>query len=267
MTIAQPDEAKSAVDEMDRGRFSRPIRMGEEVHRRPMHDNTEVHRLLEHLEAVGFELAPRFLGVTDEGIERLSYIEGQTGYPPLPAVLRSNEALQNVARAIKRFHDASQSFIPTSGDAWNGYEFARPARFDCIGHHDLAPWNMIFNGTEVVGIIDWDSAGPSSRVWDLAYAAHQFVPFHATEGLAAWGWEQVPDRRGRLRLFLDAYDEGLSAEELVDTAVLRIYGIGAYLDRQVRSGNPAFSVQATEGHASAFMRAGQSIFEMRDELI
>jgi hypothetical protein len=24
--------------------------------------------------------------------------------------------------------------------------------------------------------IDWDGAGPGSRLWDLAYAAHGFVP-------------------------------------------------------------------------------------------
>jgi hypothetical protein len=27
--------------------------------------------------------------------------------------------------------------------------------------------------------IDWDGAGPGSRLWDLAYAAHGFVPLAA----------------------------------------------------------------------------------------
>lgn len=93
------------------------------------------------------------------------------------------------------------------------------------------------------------------------------MPFHATENLHAWGWDEEPDRKKRLRLFLDAYSEGLSSEELVDTAVLRIYGIGAYLDQQVRAGNPAFAVHAEEGHAAAFMGAAVTIFQMRSELI
>ena len=62
---------------------------------------------------------------------------------------------------------------------------------------------MVFDGTYVRGIIDWDTARPSTRVWDLSYAVHQFVPFHPADDLLAWGWPYEPDRRRRLRLFLD----------------------------------------------------------------
>jgi Ser/Thr protein kinase RdoA (MazF antagonist) len=37
----------------------------------------------------------------------------------------------------------------------------------------------ISSATAIGGFIDWDAAGPGSRLWDLAYAAHGFVPMIA----------------------------------------------------------------------------------------
>jgi len=45
-----------------------------------------------------------------------------------------------------------------------------PAAGDLICHSDLAPWNLVRNEQRWV-FIDWDNAGPSSRLWDLGYAA------------------------------------------------------------------------------------------------
>jgi thiamine kinase-like enzyme len=39
-------------------------------------------------------------------------------------------------------------------------------------------WNLVRDGERSV-FIDWDGAGPGSRLWDLGYAAHGFVPLHA----------------------------------------------------------------------------------------
>ncbi|WP_268919223.1 hypothetical protein [Paractinoplanes lichenicola] len=39
----------------------------------------------------------------------------------------------------------------------------------------------------MTGPIDWDFVAPTSRTWDLAYVAHQFVPFHPSEALAGCG--------------------------------------------------------------------------------
>lgn len=61
------------------------VRIGGTI-RRPLHDRSAyVQAVLLHLEAVGFEGAPRFLGVDDEGREILTYIEGDVldGSPAL----------------------------------------------------------------------------------------------------------------------------------------------------------------------------------------
>ncbi|WP_460527046.1 phosphotransferase [Flindersiella endophytica] len=254
--------------EMDRGRFARPERVGSEI-RRSGQGASGVRALLEHYAAVGCELTPRFLGFAGDGRERLSYLPGSTGYPPLRSELRTDEALANVARAIRRVHDASLPLaeVSAAGLVWAPNELARPAAPDIIGHHDLAPWNIVFDGAEVVGIIDWDSAGPTTRAWDLAYAAYQFVPLHPTRDLAAFGWPSEPDRRERLRLFASAYGGGVSVEQLVDNAILRIASIGAEIAEQVATHNPLFAVHAEEAHAPGYFRAVAELAAMRERLV
>jgi len=103
--------------------------------------SVNVHALLEHFERVGLALTPRFLGLTDDGTrEILSFVDGETGYPPLSVALRTEEALVSIAQAVRAIHDASQGLRAPDLDAWSGYEVAVPARIDCIGHPDLAPW-------------------------------------------------------------------------------------------------------------------------------
>jgi Phosphotransferase enzyme family len=257
----------AGVPELERGRFADLRRSGNEVQRKTQTSNAEVHRFLRFLEDQGFEQAPRFLGMTEDGYERLTYIEGITGYPPLSEALRSDEALISVAGAIRGLHDASQGFQFSKGFEWHGYEWATPVLVDCVGHFDLAPWNFVFHGPNVVGIIDWDTVGPSSRTWDLALAAHHFVPFHPSEDLATWGWPSEPHRRRRLRLLISAYGGSVSPAEVVDCAVLRLYGVGAYISQQVRHKNPAFDVQAREDHAAGFFRAAVELTSMRPRLL
>lgn len=123
------------------GRFAKPVRRGDTVLRRRGTANT--HALLRHLERVGFDLAPRLLEVNGT-TETLSYLPGATGYPPLSDDLRSDQALVSVARAIRRLHDATEGFEPVEPGEWRSLEVAVPVDVDCIGHHDLAPWNLVF---------------------------------------------------------------------------------------------------------------------------
>ena len=58
------------------------VRVGDTV-RRPLHRNSEfVHALLRHFEAVGFDGAPRLLGIDEQGREILSYIDGRVFVGP-----------------------------------------------------------------------------------------------------------------------------------------------------------------------------------------
>ncbi|WP_433168904.1 phosphotransferase [Kribbella sp. CA-247076] len=247
------------------GRFAAPVRHGDVVERQALPPNSRA--LLRHFETVGFDLAPRYLGTSADGRrDRLSYVEGATGSPPLPAALRSDEALVSVARAIRAMHDATEGFVPVD-DGWRHQEYAVPVVTDCIGHGDLAPWNLVFAGTEVTGIIDWDTARPSNRAWDLAYAAHQFVPFHPTGDLPLWGWPTPPDRSARLRLFCSAYGADVTPADLVDLAVLRLLGVAAEMAQQIRAGNRAYAVQAADDHPAGYRKAAAWILAERESLL
>lgn len=243
------------------GRFAGPVRRGTTVERAMGAGRANVQALLRHFEQTGFPLAPRFLGVRGDK-ELLSFIDGETGYPPLPGPIRSDAALASVGRAIRAAHDATRAFVPVD-EVWAQCDVAVPADIDCIGHLDLAPWNIVFDGTEVAGIIDWDFARPSNRAWDLAYAAHQFVPFHPGADLAAWGWDSEPDRAARLRILTESYGCGIEPAQIVDLAIVRLASMGAWIDRRVRAGDPAFAVHAAEDHGRGYRAAAGFIGQNR----
>jgi hypothetical protein len=253
-------------DEMARGRFAGARREGDTVLRHPTINNSGSRALLRHFEDQGCSLTPRVLEASEQQ-ERLSYIPGVTGYPPLTEELRSEEALVLVARAARTVHDLSVSFSDRESYDWHPLETCRPVRgLEIIGHGDLAPWNIVFEGTEVTGIIDWDAAGPMTRSWDMAYLAHQFVPFHLGDDISSWGWDSPPDRRARLALLCDAYG-GLDPEDVVNDAILRLYSTGMFLRQRIKADDPQFEVQSRERHDRGFMAAAVNLAAHRDFLL
>lgn len=57
----------------------RIVRVGERVLRPIYPWSSSVHAVLAHLEAAGFEGAPRFLGLDADGREALAYLDGDRG--------------------------------------------------------------------------------------------------------------------------------------------------------------------------------------------
>jgi len=152
---------------------------------------------------VGFDGAPRPLGLDDHGREMLEWIDGVDGrmVTPTQASLRSAIAL------IRRLHDASASFVPPRGAVWNTQPFMVDRSGDdpdIIGHHDLATYNLIYRDSVAVAVIDWDFAGPSSRLWDFANAAWTFTPMYPDELLIRLGYD--PEHRAqRFQVICDTY--------------------------------------------------------------
>jgi hypothetical protein len=132
------------------------VRIGDTVHR-PLHARSaEVHRLLGHLETVGFDGAPRYLGTDEDGREVLTFLPGEAIHRT-PAGL-SDTQLVSAAELVRRFHDA------TSGSAL-------VERDEVVCHGDLGPHNMLFAGDVAVAIIDWDDGvAPGPRLVDFAHA-------------------------------------------------------------------------------------------------
>jgi Ser/Thr protein kinase RdoA (MazF antagonist) len=149
------------------------VRVGATVRKPVVESTPAVESLLRHLADVGFDGAPQTLGRDEEGRQVLEYIPG-TMADALPAM--SAGELCRLGHLIRSLHDAVARFEPPPDARWD--VVIPPDRDELICHNDLAPWNLVRDGDRWV-FIDWDAAGPGSRLWDLAYAAHGFVPMIA----------------------------------------------------------------------------------------
>jgi hypothetical protein len=253
-------------DELAGGYHSAPVRQGDLVVRAAGPWSRNVQALLDHFRSAGFTLTPEYVSRDeDTSTETLRYINGQAGTYPLSAAQRSDEALVNVARAIRAMHDATAGFTPPEPGNWQ-YRTVIPAEIDCIGHNDLGPYNLVYDGPDVAGIIDWDFAGPSSRAWDLCYAAHRFVPLSAPRSTRAFGWDPVPDQGARLRLFTEAYGHG-SRPYLLDLLIVRLSGICASIEQQIQLGNPKYDRMRHERHNDGYREDMQYILQHRESLL
>ena len=177
------------------------VRVGDTVHRPQTEGSAAVHDLLLHLEEVGFDGAPRYLGTDDQGREVLSYIDGEAATVPYPAWAMADDALVSVARLLRRYHAAVRTF----GGSDHPWASSVPAAYreGLVSHNDPNLDNIIFRDGEAVALIDFDLASPGSALWDVAVAARLWVPLRDPV--------DVPDDRARrtgdrLRLFADAYE-------------------------------------------------------------
>lgn len=213
------------------------VRVGDTV-RRPVRPTSEAtHALLGHLREVGFDGAPRFLGIDDLGREVMSYIAGEAITPPYPAWALTEETLSNVAALLRRYHDAAEGFDP-SPYVWPGSP-PPPYGGGLVSHNDTNLDNVVFREHRAVALIDFDLASPGSRLWDLATTARLWSPLRPDE--------DVDDlRRGqtlrRFRFFVDAY--GLSEgdpETLVDAVRHNHDWLYSIVRTGAEEGNPGFA--------------------------
>jgi len=197
-------------DEMPHGggNITPVSRVGTVVHRAAGPWTPTVHELLRHLRSTGFDRAPAPLGFDAQGREMLAYIEGVAGFfsadGTKPPNLWSDRVLTEAARLLRRYHDATSTFVSPAGATWQ-LTYPDATRREVICHNDFAPYNLIFVDSHVQAVIDFDTAGPGPAVWDVAYAAYRFVPLVAPERLASLGWHEPPATGRRLKRFCDAY--------------------------------------------------------------
>lgn len=232
------------------------VRVGDTVRRPAGPWTPAVHALLAHLHEAGFGGAPRPLGTDERGREVLTFIPGTAAWPGRFHLLDDDAQLGRAARLIRDFHDAVATFTPPPGARWQALI---PADGDeIIAHHDLAPWNLII-GDQQWAFIDWDTAAPGTRLWDLAYAMHGFAPLSASPAY------QRHDAGRRLRVIADAY--GLSERQRLDIIPLlgrRARAMHAFLAEQAAQGTQPWSRLWHEGHGDA-RRADTSYITQRED--
>jgi Ser/Thr protein kinase RdoA (MazF antagonist) len=220
------------------------VRVGDTVRRPAGFWTPAVHALLGHLHAVGFAGAPRPLGIDEQGREVLSFAHGTVPWPDHFHLMDPDAALARTARLIREFHDAVAEFVPPPDARW---QVVIPADGEeIIAHHDLAPWNLVV-GDEGWVFIDWDVAGPGSRLWDIAYALHGFLPLSADP---QW---QRPDAGRRMRVFADAYDlDEAQRRALIPLLGPRTRSMHDFLAAQAAEGTQPWTRLWHEGHGAAW---------------
>lgn len=218
------------------------VRVGATVRRPTGPWTPAVHALLAHLAACGFTGAPAGHGIDAQGREVLDFVPGEVPGDPLPAYARSDQALGNVARLLRRYHDATEGFRSTTGADWY-FPPREPAEVIC--HGDVAPYNCVFRDGRPVALIDFDTAHPGPRVWDVAYAAYRFVPLSDPRHDGA---DPVQEQARRLRLFADAY--GLAEGDrpaLPATAADRLAHLVRHMHERAAAGDQAFAAHIARG--------------------
>lgn len=133
---------------------------------------------------------PAALGRDDLGRQVTEFVSGPLAINSAPL---TDIELARVGGIVRAIHDASQTYTPAPSAVWHT---AIPSLGDdLVCHNDLAPWNLIIGQRWT--FIDWDAAAPSTRLWDLAYAAQTFTLPDT---------DQPPeDAARRLTAFVDGY--------------------------------------------------------------
>ncbi|GAB3896058.1 phosphotransferase [Microbispora bryophytorum] len=226
------------------GGVNRVVRVGGTVRRPARRWTPAVHALLDHLAAAGFGGAPRAHGCDGEGREVLDFLPGEVPDYPLPAYAMADEALAGAGTLLRDYHDATAGFAPAEGAEWC---FPPRAPAEVVCHGDVAPYNCVFREGRPVAFIDFDTAHPGPRVWDVAYAAYRFVPLH--DPGRDRSAPEVEEQARRLRVFADAYGLGVRDREvLTRTARARLEHLVVHMRAEAAAGHEAFAAHVAEGH-------------------
>jgi aminoglycoside phosphotransferase (APT) family kinase protein len=201
-------------------------------------------------------------GLDERGREILDYIPGQVPYDPPPAWAHSDAALVAAGRLLRGFHDATVGFVPPADAAW--YLTPRqPAEVIC--HGDAATYNTVYRDGLPVAFIDFDTAHPGPRVWDLGYACYRFAPLMDSERDPAS--PPIDEQARRLRVMVDAYGSGdADRRALVDTVVLRLEAMIEHMRAQAAAGNVAFAAHVAIGHDVLYQTDIKHLMRHRERL-
>jgi hypothetical protein len=204
-------------------------RVGDVVHRATGPWTPAVHALLAHVDGL-VPHVPRVLGTDDEGRELLTYLPGRV--VDIDTEELTEPQIVSVVTWARRFHDAV-----------TGFRHPGPWRFpplgdELVGHNDIAPYNVCFDGDDVAGVFDWDLAGPTTRLMELAFMAWNCVPL----------WREMPPGRAaaRLQVLADAYG-GAAAADVLDAVPVRIGRMLADIPRAAAGGDVGMVHLMTQG--------------------
>ncbi|MEZ8826448.1 phosphotransferase [Vibrio amylolyticus] len=251
------------MEELVGGRVEAIYRHGDHVVR-PRNDWTpSVHQLLKHYQEEGVVETPNVLGISSES-ETLSFVEGDTYNYPLTGAIASQTAIMSAGVILRKLHDVSTSFVKNHNLDNMIWMLPKVDPVQVVCHGDFTPYNVALNGDKVIGVFDFDTAHPGSRLWDVAFSIYCWAPFKTDENDKLGTIEQ---QTARAKLFCDSY--GLSEEgrlQLVDTIVFRLQSLVDYMFAEAKAGNLQFQRNMSDGHHLAYLEDIEYLTEHRKEI-
>ncbi|MFF0922975.1 phosphotransferase enzyme family protein [Rhizobium leguminosarum] len=223
-----------------------------------------VHRFLRHLRSRGFLGAPDPVEIAGNQ-EVVSYVSGRVCEDLSDRVVGSERMLLSAARLLRDFHSASQGFLESDREIQT---WMLPPREPCeiVCHGDYAPYNIATADHEAVGIIDFDTAHPAPRLWDLAYSVYRWAPLsdpaylHVTFGL--------DDQLRRAEIFCTAY--GATMEDrlhLPEMICRRLRTLVDFMLANAAAGDETFVEDVVAGDARLYLSDIDYIRRHRDRLL
>jgi hypothetical protein len=212
------------------------VRVGETVRRPATRYSPLVRAVVTHLEAVGFDRAPRYLGSDGEGRDMFTFIEGDVAVAPYPDWAQRDEILREVGALLRDFHEAMSAFDP--GPLWSP-ELADPQGGEDFCHNDVCPENVVFRDGRAVALLDFDVAAPGRALWDVARTARMWVPM-AMPGTSR-SWLGHVDVWHRVGVLTRAYGVNSAAgEEFADVLLTATRQGQEWVRAKVEAGEPSF---------------------------
>jgi Ser/Thr protein kinase RdoA (MazF antagonist) len=133
-----------------------------------------------------------------------------------------------------------------------------------ICHGDVAPYNCAVVDGQVVGFIDFDTAHPAPRRWDVADAAYRFAPLHAPSNPDSAGdpATQARPAAGFCRSYGVPFDG-----ELLDAVAERLTALIDVMRARADSGDAAFARHIADGHLGLCETDIAYLREQRDVML
>lgn len=220
------------------------VRVGHTVRKPWLENSAAVQSYLGVLRSSGVDV-PQPLGRDDDGRHVVEFVEGVPALDQLPL---GQDDLRRVGRMIRQIHDASESIVILDPDDWTMLLPAENPNLMC--HNDLAPWNLIMGDRWV--FIDWDAAGPSTRLWDLAYAAQSFGMLFDGQPVEKAAW--------RLRALVDGYKADDSLRRALPAAMAqRTAAMFNLLKSANEAGFQPWADMYVDGHGEHWRAAAQYV--------
>jgi aminoglycoside phosphotransferase (APT) family kinase protein len=238
-------------------------RGGDVVYRAAGPWSPAVIALLRHLEAAGFDGAPRVVGTgfDAQGRETLSFVPGASLHP----YAWPEDAMAAIGALLRRAHDASRGFVPPADARWRPW-FGRALGSGppVFGHCDTGQWNIIARDDQPVALIDWEQAGPVDPLVDLAQTAWLNAHLFDDDLAESLNLPSAADRARRVGLLFDGYGLDRSHRSgVVDLMIAVAVMDTAREAEQAQNTTPEDAVGAMTWRArsAAWMMRNRSVFD------